>query len=129
MSVRRASWAAAIAGCLLAGATWAQPLPDAARARAILRAVELDAKAIRATSLPMETVLQEATKMQNDIDQLPALLGAPSPEVTTIEVAMHTHAASLVAFANYADRFQSAGAADDLLVDVARLREAVRLPR
>ncbi|MGZ3428344.1 MAG: hypothetical protein ACXVCV_16945 [Polyangia bacterium] len=115
--------------CLLGGSVWAQPGSDPAKARAVLRAMELDAAAIRATSLSMDAVALAATKMQKDIEQLPLRLGVESAEVSMIEVAMRAHVAHLVEVANYPDRFLSAGAADDLMGDITRLRNASGLGR
>ena len=115
---------------LLAGTALAQPAAgDAQGARAVLRSLEVDATAIRGTSLTMDAVAVSAARMRNDIDQLPLLLPRPSPEVSAIEVAMRAHIARLVEVAGYPDRFLSAGAADDLLGDITRLRDAAALPR
>jgi hypothetical protein len=108
----------------------AQPGPgDAQGARGILRSLEVDATAIRGTSLTMDAVAVTAARMRNDVDQLPLLLAVRSPEVSAIEVSMRAHIARLVEVAGYPDRFLSAGAADDLLGDIARLRDAAALPR
>jgi hypothetical protein len=115
---------------LLASSVSAQPAAgDAQGARGILRNLEVDATAIRGTSLTMDAVAVAAARMRNDIDQLPLLLDNPSPEVSAIEVAMRGHIARLVEVAGYPDRFLSAGAADDLLSDITRLRDAAALPR
>jgi hypothetical protein len=129
MSARNGILAAASCAWLFGGSVWAQPSPDSARARAVLRAIELDATAIRATSLPMDTVVIQAAQMQREIEQLPLLLGVESAEVSMVEVAMRAHVAHLVEVAGYPDRFLSAGAADDLLGDIARLRNASGLSR
>lgn len=115
---------------LLATSASAQPGPgDAQGARGILRSLEVDATAIRGTSLTMDEVAVTAARMRNDVDQLPLLLAMPSPEVSAIEVSMRAHIARLVEVAGYPDRFLSAGAADDLLGDITRLRAAAALPR
>ena len=115
---------------LFAGNVSAQPAAgDAQGARGILRGLEVDATAIRGTSLTMDAVAVAAARMRNDIDQLPLLLARPSPEVSAIEVSMRAHVARLVEVAGYPDRFLSAGAADDLLSDITRLRNAAALPR
>jgi hypothetical protein len=119
----------AIFVCLLGGALWAQPGSDTANARAILRALEVDATAIRATNLPMDDVQRAATEMQGDVAQMPLLLAAPSSDVLAIEESMRAHVAQLIVVANSPDRFLSAGAADDLLGDIRRLRAATGLPR
>jgi hypothetical protein len=131
MSVRSSSAILAAASCLwlLGGPAWGQPPPDSASARAVLRGLEVEASAIRSTSLTMDAVVIEAAKMQRDIDQLPLYLGVVSAEVSMIEVAMHSHVDHLVEVAGYPDRFLSAGAADDLLGDIAQLRRASGLMR
>jgi hypothetical protein len=115
---------------LLASGASAQPAAgDAQGARGILRSLEVDATAIRGTSLTMDAVAVTAARMRNDVDQLPLLIAVPSPEVSAIEVSMRAHIARLVEVAGYPDRFLSAGAADDLLSDITRLRDAAALPR
>jgi len=134
MHRRSRAWSILVsASCLwlLAGSVLAQQPAggDNQGARAVLRSLEVDATAIRSTSLTMDAVAVAAAKMRNDIDQLPLLLAVPSPEVSAIEVSMRAHVARLVEVAGYPDRFLSAGAADDLLGDIARLRDAAALPR
>lgn len=112
--------------CLLAGAAAAAELTQA---RGVLRALELDATAIRDTTLPIDAVQREAVEMQKGITQLPLLLGAQSGVVDAIEVAMRGHVAQLAIDANSPDRFLSSGDAADLLNDLVQLRNATGLGR
>jgi hypothetical protein len=113
------------AACLLAAPAQAAPVNDRPPVQSVLRAMEMDLRAIRDGSLPIDGIQRIANEVHSYVSQVSLVADNGSPAVRSIEIGMRTHADALITLAYDPNPIETAGPADDLLKDIERLRGAL----